>query len=118
MTSDRIHFDRTPITFRHQAKVERAFLPTLMLLAVLAFVLAMAGCSCVTAEADQLLKDGAAYNQGTMNDERNSAETRGVAQRNYDLLHKLRFTLDGTELPDDVAARKKARDDAKANRSE
>lgn len=87
-------------------------LPTFVLGLVLG--LAIPGCGGLPPEAEALLEDGVAYNEGTMRDERNPEAVRSVAQRNYDLLHKLRFTIDGTPLPEEVAARKAARDAARA----
>lgn len=80
-------------------------------------VVLCAGCR-VPPEAAWLIEDGVAYNEGNLNDETLGDDAKTVSLQNQDLLHKIRFTLDGTPLPEGVAARKRAREAAATERSQ
>ncbi len=84
------------------------------LLLVLVLSLFLVGCKGLTPTAEKVLRDGISVNKGHMNDKKLPQEARLIAQDNHDLGWALLFHQGVEEtLPEDVRARKDARDKAK-----
>ncbi len=71
--------------------------------------LVLSGCYAAPPPAISTIKDMVSTNAGHMADESLPEEARLVAQDNHDALHQLRYLLDGTQVPEDVDSRSKAR---------
>lgn len=78
---------------------------------VLALLFTLAGCCGLNGQAEQAARDGIAVNAGHMRDMSLPEEAREVATDNHDYLWDILY-YEGCEekLPDDVRARKNARD--------
>ena len=74
--------------------------------AVLVCVLAL---GCVSPVALKSLRLMQSANKGHMDDASISVEARAIGQANYDAAGQVLFNLDGTQLPEDTAARAEAR---------
>jgi len=68
----------------------------------------MAGCCCNPA-AMKAIDRGISTNKGHMVDSGLPQKAREIAQDNYDVFNQVKFSLDGTALPEDTAARSAAR---------
>lgn len=78
-------------------------------------VLALAGCCGLKPDAEQALLDAISINEGHINDDGLPQAAREIAQDNYDFDYGVLYRAGCIEkLPDDVRARKDARDAAKA----